>query len=61
MTRRDCLTPPPDGTREREIVDRFADFLAEAPRPSREAWLAMTPARRYRVRFLAWRLEQVPR
>lgn len=59
--------PPADGTREREIIDRFKDFLSEAgPCVSREdvqagRTILRTPAARYRIRFLAWRTGSVPR
>lgn len=65
----DCGTchPPADGTRDREIVDRFADFLRAAGRPLTRAELdagitadgrpvrLRTPAERYHLRFLVWR------
>lgn len=45
-------SPPADGTREREIIDRFAEFLAAAgPAVPRRR----SPARRYRLRYMAWR------
>jgi hypothetical protein len=53
--RRSCLTPPA-GTREREVYDRFAEFLAEAPAP--RVWPSLSAARRYRLRFLAWKIGQ---
>lgn len=58
--------PPVDGTRNREIMDRFGDFLREAgPAVTIEAFNAgryrlRSPAERYRIRFLAWRMGQVP-
>lgn len=58
MTRRDCLTPPPEGSREREIVDRFADVLAEVgPRPVAGEVRTISAAKAYRLHFLVWRLE----
>jgi hypothetical protein len=54
--RRSCLAPPADGTREREVYDRFADFLAEAPAP--RDWPSLSAAKWYRLRFLAWKLGQ---
>lgn len=48
--------PPIEGTHDREVVDRFLDFLQEAPGASAAAIAACSPARRYRIRFLAWRL-----
>jgi hypothetical protein len=48
---------PADGTRDRELVDRFGDFLAAAG-PVR-SWLMLSPAERYRVRFLLWRMGQI--
>lgn len=54
--------PPADGTRDREVVDRFRDFLAAIGGPADGKHFAgLSPARRYRVRFLAWRAGQVPR
>lgn len=59
--------PPADGTREREIIGRFKDFLREAgPAVTREDVLAgrtilRSPAGRYRIRFLAWRMGAVPK
>lgn len=65
---RGCGTahPPADGTREREVVDRFADFLREAgpavTKADSEAgrFRIRTPSERYRVKFLAWRVGRVP-
>lgn len=63
--------PPPDGSRDAEIVDRFRDFLAEAgpapikaaaagPSSSTAVWRApLSPAGRYRLRFLIWRMSRV--
>lgn len=51
--------PPADGTPAREAVDRFVDFLAAVGGPaSRETIDRLSPARRYHVRLLAWRLSQ---
>lgn len=71
MTRQDlsapgCGTchPPADDTAAREIIDRFRDFLDVAPPPltpgdTRSHYLdGLSPARRWRVRFLAWKLMQ---
>lgn len=55
--RRDCLSPPANGIREREVYDRFADFLVAAGPPDR--WPGSSPARRYHLRLLAWRLGRV--
>lgn len=58
--------PPADGTRDREMIDRFADFLRVAgPALTKEqreagAFLLRSPAQRYHVRFLAWRCSQEP-
>lgn len=58
--------PPADGTPEREIMDRFADFLRVAgPALSPDDVAAgkfrlRSPAERYHLRFLAWRVGQVP-
>lgn len=55
-------SPPADGTRDREIVDRFADFLAVAGPAVTKAdidagrFRERSPAERYRVRFMAWRM-----
>jgi hypothetical protein len=61
-------TPPADGTRNREIMDRFADFLRAAGPPAPTARSGViahgrrrTPAERYRVKFLMWRVGQVPK
>jgi hypothetical protein len=57
--------PPADGTRSREIVDRFADFLrAAGPAPTRAdidagRTVRRSPAARYRLRLLAWKVGQV--
>lgn len=61
MSARECgfASPPADGTPEREVMDRFADFLREAGPPSTPR--RRTPAERYRIRFLIWRMGQVPR
>jgi hypothetical protein len=57
MARRDCLAPPVDGTRDRELYDRFADFLRNAgPPPTRDP---LTPARLYHLKFLAWHCSPV--
>lgn len=61
---RGCGTayPPKDGTRDREVIDRFRDFLQEAgpavTKADREAgrFRVRTPAGRYRIKFLAWRM-----
>lgn len=37
-TPRDCLRRPPEGTRDREQVDRFAEFLRLVGPPSRVTW-----------------------
>lgn len=68
MKRSECgfASPPADGTREREILDRFRDFLEVAGPAVSEADVAAgrfrerSPAERYRVRFAAWRVGQVP-
>lgn len=59
--------PPADGTRNREIIDRFSDFLREAGPPAvpdhKGGWTfipSMSAAKMYRRRFLAWRVSQVP-
>lgn len=53
--------PPIDGSSEREVMDRFADFMREAGPPlcPGESGVPRTAAERYRVRFLAWRIGQV--
>lgn len=62
--------PPADGTPDREVMDRFADFLRAAGPPARpvrgpdgrNSWAHLplrSPAQRYHLRFLAWRMEQV--
>lgn len=64
---RDCGScyPPAEDAPAREVVERFADFLRAAGRPATRADIAAgrfrlrTPAERYRVRFLAWRMGQV--
>lgn len=54
--------PPADGTRNRELVDRFADFIRAAGPPVTQAEIdagrtgPRTPAKRYELRFLAWRM-----
>lgn len=55
--------PPPDGTPDREVIDRFRDFLRVAGPPLKpgEKGTPRTPANRYHVRFLIWRMGQVPR
>lgn len=59
--RRVILCPPGKATdRDREIVDRFADFLATMPPAitadeARRRPLA-SPATRYRRRLLLWRM-----
>jgi hypothetical protein len=53
------VRPPADGTPARQAIDRFADFLREVgPPPKRGEHLHLSPAQRYRARFLAWRLTQ---
>lgn len=58
--------PPDDDTPEREIIDRFADFLRAAGPAMTQADIdagntrTRTPANRYHLRFLAWRVGQVP-
>lgn len=62
---RDCGTchPPADGTRDREIVDRFGDFLRAAGPAAIGAAVAgadprsrrRSPAERYRLKLLVWR------
>lgn len=63
MKRGECgfAYPPADGTRDREIVDRFADFMraaGPAPKPGVKP-RRRTPAQRYHLRFLMWRMGQV--
>lgn len=61
---RGCGTayPPADGTREREIIDRFRDFLSEGWQPgTKDRPLRLTAAARYRFHFLIWRMDQVPK
>lgn len=59
--------PPADGTPEREILDRFADFLRAAGPAVSPAdveagrFHLRSPAQRYHVRLLAWRVGQVTR
>jgi hypothetical protein len=58
--------PPADGTRDREVIDRFRDFLSEGwvpanvkstpERPLRQ----LTAAERYRFHFQVWRIGAVP-
>lgn len=54
--------PPADGTRNRELVDRFADFIRAAGRPVTRAeveagqTVPRPPHERYALRFLAWRM-----
>jgi hypothetical protein len=58
--------PPPDGTHDREVIDRMIDFMrAAGPAVTKKQidsgetkW--RTPAGRYNLRFLAWRVGQVP-
>lgn len=71
---RDCLRPPPDGTRARESYDRFTDFLRMAGPPSRDrhGYLAdgtppelpprvRTPVEVYMLQWFATRLgEAIP-
>lgn len=63
MKPRECgfANPPADGTTDRERVDRFVDFLhAAGPAPKKgEPLRCRTPAQRYHLRFLAWRMGQV--
>lgn len=58
--------PPADGTADREVIDRFRDFLAVAGPPAVRqpdgTWAPparppRTAAERYRFRFLVWRME----
>lgn len=56
-------SPPADGTRDREVVDRFADFLqarsAVAARVADGTYVKgqQVPAwQRYHLRLLAWRV-----
>lgn len=57
--------PPADDTPAREVMDRFADFLrAAGPAVTKAqveagAFRLRSPAERYRLRFLAWRVGQV--
>lgn len=48
--------PPAPGTREAEVVARFAAFLRVAGTPAE--FDASSPARRYHVRLLAWRVRR---
>lgn len=63
MRRGECgfAYPPPDGSRDREAVDRFADFMrAAGPAPRKgEKLEPRTPAQRYHLRFLIWRMGRV--
>lgn len=58
--------PPADGTRDRKIFDRFGDFLAAAGPAVTKAQIdagttrLRSPAQRYHLRLLAWRLGSVP-
>lgn len=69
MNDRGFAHPPDDGTREREIIDRFADYLREAgPPPCRDGVVdyeapmvplaSRTPSQRYRMRYLIWKFDQ---
>lgn len=66
-TRCGNASPPADGTPEREIIDRFADFLrvagpALSPQQVADGGFRLrSPAERYHLRFLAWRIGQVQR
>jgi len=62
---RDCGTchPPADGTHEREVIDRFRDFLREGFQPANKSTGFVprrTAAQMYRFHFLIWRIGQVP-
>jgi hypothetical protein len=54
--------PPADGTRNRELVDRFADFIRAAGPPVTRAQVEAgqtvprPPHERYALRLLAWRM-----
>lgn len=58
--------PPADGTHDREVVDRFRDFLEAAGPAVSPAdvdagrFRLRSPANRYHVRLMAWRVGQVP-
>lgn len=64
MRRHECgtATLPPEGTYDREVVDRFAEFLRSAPRLATMAEVdagrsrPASPAERYRLKLAAWRL-----
>lgn len=55
-------SPPADGTRDREIMDRFAEFLAAVGPAVTKAQIdagettLRSPAARYRLRYMAWRM-----
>lgn len=61
---RDCgfAYPPADGTKDREAMDRFADFLRLVGGPpvskadlDAGRYRLRPPAERYRLRLAAWR------
>lgn len=59
---RECgfANPPADGTAEREIIDRFSEFLREVGPPATKdkPRAPVSAAKRYRIRFLIWKMEQ---
>jgi hypothetical protein len=47
--------PPIEDSHDREVMDRFADFLRNAPPPG---IYLKSAAARYRFRYLVWKCEQ---
>lgn len=54
--------PPADGTHDREVIDRFRDFLSEGWVPAVEGQPLppRTAAQSYRFHYQIWRVGNVP-
>jgi hypothetical protein len=63
MERTKCGTchPPADGSKDREVIDRFADFLREGWQPARRDGFVprCTAAQMYRFHYQIWRIGAV--